>query len=245
MALLIKKYAIGFCLAILFAGCASKQIKTSVNISADEFSHLSWDNKINVFERGENYIVPYEIYELAFRESEAVVVIAALDSIPEKSSEDYKSILYPLLRYSNPVVRWKSCQKISASPRIEDLPFLILNLRDRDWMVKECTVKSIRQYREEKNNKDYFFNIVALLFEANTQVLREVYKTLKWYDDARAFPFMYKRSFHVDNTSVLIVILQELVEYNNDEVRQRLWHLSRNSPSYFVREEAKKLLATM
>lgn len=245
-------------LAFVAAHCAGGQLQLKPAITVEQYQKLSWDEKITFFESlnkspdGEKKksivktkLPPQEVYNSAFRNPVSAVVIAAIDSIDEKSTPEFKPQFYQLLKHKNTVVRYKACRQIGAKPMDGDLPFLKISLSDADWMVRECGFELIRRYPEEKKNQTYYFTVVSHLDEINPQTLKEIYTTLKWYEDERSFSFMFKRLFFARTPSELIIIMRELAEFKNDTVRQRIWYLSQKHPDFFVREEAAQLLSSM
>lgn len=229
-------------------GCTGGQIKLEPSVSVDDYQKYPWDKKITFFEsleKGREEYPSDEVYAGAFSDPVSGVVIAALNSLPDKKIKELKPRLYLLLKYKNPVVKWKACQKISSEPEDTDVPYIASVFSAEDWMVRECAFRSLRKYGSERKRKSYFFNVVSALFDVNPQVLKEVYKTLKWYRDPRAFSFMYKRLFHARNPAELIIIMRELAEYDNRSVYQRLIYLSIHHPDFYVRQEAKNILKSM
>jgi len=251
--MIFRKTHVLFLILVLTAGCAGSRILRPA-MKMEEYQSLSWDKKIEYFnslkEKSKNVIEKFklpgaEIYASAFKDPIPAVVISALDSIDKKHTTAFKPQFYKLLLHKNPVVRWKACLQITSDPAAEDLPYFSIIFSDLDWMVKECAFGQIRLYREEKNKKSYFFTIVSHLDEKNPQVLKEIYQTLKWYDDVRTYPYMYKRMFLTTDSSELIIIMREMAAYKNYEVKQRLWYLSQKHRDFFVREEASNLLKEM
>jgi len=242
---------------IIASGCSGVQIKKKY-MDIKEYKLLSWEKKIDYFtslEKNkstenklskENKTVPgSELYKAAFMDEVSGVVIAALKSIPEGENPEYKAQFYVLLKHKNPVIRWQACQQISVNPSDDDLHYLSTTFSDSDWMVRECAFKNIRLYKNEKNKKQFLFPLLYQLNEKNPQTLKQVYKTLKWYEDDRVFTFIYKRLFHATDPSELIIIMREISEYKYDSVKQRLWYLSNKHSDFFVRDEAAKLLNSM
>jgi hypothetical protein len=234
-------------------------------MKVEEYQNLSWEKKIEFFESlggkndknnskendqdkntpGKIKLPGIDIYNSAFQDPIPSVVLAALNSITGKQTVEFKPRFYQLLKHKNPVVRWKACQKISTVPVEEDLPWFSITFTDDDWMVKECVFSQIRSYAYEKDKKTYFFTIISHLDEKNPQTLKEIYQTLKWYNDERTFPYMYKRMFFAKDSSELIIIMREMASYKSEIVRQRILYLSKKYPDFFVREEAGKLLNSM
>ena len=236
-------------LSIVFTlECAGPQVKIKPSILPEEYAKLTWQEKLDFFESlkaKKNLNASLEIYTLAFRDSVPAVVIAAINSLSTEQVAEYKEALYQLLKYKNPVVRWNACEKIVANPVDADLVYLATVFSDRDWMVRQCSISSVRNYSNEKSEKKYYFNMIFYLSEVNAQVLQEVYKTLKWYNDERTFNYMYNRMYHASNSVELIIIMRELIEYKNPLVKQRIGYLSNHHRDFFVREEAKRLLDGM
>ena len=231
------------------AGCAAREIKQKIPvITEQQYKKFTWQEKATYFEgitEGKTQIPAKEIYNAALRETVPSVVIAAIGSISKGWLAEYRETLYTLLKYKNPVVRWKACKKITEIPIEGDLPYLVALFSDKDWMVRECAFSQVRLYLSEREEKVYFFTIIASLNERNIQVIKEIYQTLKWYNDERTFTFMYKRMFHVASPQELIVIMRELAEYKNAMVKQRIWYFAKHHPDSLVREEATRLLGTM
>ena len=236
------------CVVVGSMFCAGKQLKRQATMELQDYKQLSWEKKISFFETLDAVkkgLPSEDIYSNAFRDSTPSIVIASIKSIPDSLAGDYKAQLYLLLKNKNPVIRWNACQKISGFPLPEDLRFLSLLFSDEDWMVRECAFHHVRFHPEEKNKKTYFFVILSELDDKNPQVLKEIYQTLKWYEDERTFTFLYKRLFHVQGPSELIIIMREISVYKNPLVRQRITYLSKYHQDFFVREEANRLLNSM
>jgi len=224
----------------------SRGIRREIIVDTDYYYSLSWQQKIIYFESlddPERRHPQIEIYRIAFRESVSAVVISSLKKIPEEMIDKLRPELHQILKHSNPVIRWLGCKNLSRDPVAADLEIFISRMGDPDWLVRECIVSNVRKFPTEKIKKRYFFTLVSKLPEKNTEVLRQLYKTLKWYNDQRAIPYMYRRSFHTVKEEELIVIIQELSSVKDYDVESRLKDLAYRHPSITVREEAKKALS--
>jgi hypothetical protein len=235
-------------LLIFLFTCSGKQIITYSAVSPEVYGKYTWQQKIdyfNSFKDKKSQFPSRDIYLNAFKDPTPAVSIAALKSIPDNYTSEFKGAFYLMTKIKNPVIRWLVCEKISVTTVEEDLPYLSFMFKDRDWMVRECAFKNIRLYDSEKSSKKYFFPIISHLYEKNAQVLKEIMKTIKWYNDPRAYRFFLKRSYVVDTNSEMIVILQELSEINSDIIKKRIWYISQNHRDYFVRKEAERLYKSM
>ncbi len=232
----------------LLPGCASASKKgESEGLSLKEYSALTWEEKTDYFEKNPRSGQAKEraLYEAALRDKYAPVPISALKAM----SDDLVSLMRPdlleLLQHEEPMVRWNVCKNLTRVPEDKDLKKLQDLAGDQEWLCRECYFRGLRNYESEKRKKKYFFAVVSSINEKNVNVLREIYRTLIWYEDARALPYLYKRSYHTDSRMELIAIMQELAVLKNDEVRRMLSRLASRHKDYYVRNEALRLLGEM
>lgn len=239
------KTALKASLLLFFIACPLFCTTTKAKlIDPEEYKSYIWNEKVAYFQEQSQKPHPGnpEIYRMAMKDPYPLVTLSALDSMSDELSVIMRKELYDNLKHKNKMIRWKSCLNIIKTPEKNDLRHLARLFKDTEWLARECSCKSVRLYPDERKNKKYFFRLISLLNEKNPNVLKELYITLKWYEDNRAFDYLYKRSFHSSSSIELVTILRELVHYPGVKVTRRLRQVSRYHKDFFVREEAKKLL---
>jgi hypothetical protein len=113
--------------------------------------------------------------------------------------------------------------------------------RDREWLVREAAYRTMRKFSDERSDKKYFYAVLTRLNEQNPQVVAEIYRTLVWYDDESAWPYLMKRSYHCKSASELLLVMRELARTKTRDAQVRLKTLTR-SQSVIIRQEATDLL---
>lgn len=232
----------------LVMSCRSSQrtdAQEQPKLSQDEFFELDWQRQVEYLEsvtssnlvRGDK-----EIISAALSDDDSAVVIAALETILRLELDDYLPKATEFLTSDDPITRWRALLIIeSMSSDISILPSVIKLTTDPEWLVREAAYRTVRKYKAERGNKAYFYTVLFHLNEKNPQVVAEIYRTLVWYDDETAWPYMMKRSYHCKSASELILVMRELARTKTRDAQVRLKTLTR-SQSVIVRQEAGELL---
>lgn len=214
-------------------------------LSQDEFFELDWQRQVEYLEtvtssnlvRGDK-----EIISAALSDDDSAVVIAALETILRLELDDYLPKAAEFLTSDDPITRWRALLIVeNMSSDISVLPSVIKLATDKEWLVREAAYRTVRKFRAERSNKAYFYTVLFHLNEKNPQVVAEIYRTLVWYDDETAWPYMMKRSYHCKSASELILVMRELARTKTRDAQVRLKTLTR-SQSVIVRQEAGELL---
>jgi hypothetical protein len=227
-------------------GCASSGNSRNASANLAEYKNMLWKDRITFLEKNGRKFTRQDtpIYRHAFKDGYYLVTIAAIESMNAKMNNEMRKDLYILLRHWHPIVRWKTCKKIIALPKEDDLKPLSILFGDKEWLARECVFSGVRLYEKERIQKLYFLRLLSRLNDNNIQALTELYKTLKWYEDPRTFMYLYKRSFHTHSSIELIKVLKELAFYKDSKVKNRLWSISHTHKDFFVREEVSKIYLT-
>jgi len=237
-----------FALFIFFFQCKSADSGAAYkNVTVDSFRSKNWQEKMDYLEKAKNFRESKErtaILSEALNDKNSAVVLKAMENLPDFYKKKQLDQIAIFLTYAHPLVRWNSCLVIEefGSSEPEFIPQLTAKFDDKEWMVRECAVRTLRNYQQEKKEKKYLFLLLSRLNEKNALVLKQIYKTLHWYNDPRVFPYIFQRSFHAKNSWELVIIMNELILYDNPSAIKRIEYLSINHPEPLIRQEAKKLL---
>ena len=242
-----KLLAIFFLLNILH--CRSRDARLEnpeqPKLSTEDFFELDWQRQVEYLEtisgsnstRGDK-----EIIAAALSDDDSAVVIAALETIHRLELDEYLPKAIEFLTSEDPITRWRALLIVeSMNSDAALLPAVIKLTSDKEWLVRETAYRAVRTFKAERKNKAYFYSILFHLNEKNPQVVAEIYRTLVWYDDESAWPYMMKRSYHCKSAAELILVMRELARTKTREAQVRLKTLTR-SQSVIVRQEANDLL---
>lgn len=234
-------------MAAMLLNCAGTPTTDTTGISLKEYSILTWEEKTAYFERipRGGQVKDRSLYEAALRDPYSPVTIAALKAMSLDLISAMRSDIHPLLSHQDSMVRWNACVNLTDKPDDKDLKRLQAMAGDPEWLCRECFFKGLRSYESEQKKKKYFFRVIAAINEKNINVLRQIYRTLIWYDDERAYPYLFKRTYHTDSRMELIAIIQELAALDNEEVEKLLQKLAARHKDFYVRNEAARLLKGM
>ncbi|MDH5719177.1 MAG: hypothetical protein OEZ13_01015 [Spirochaetia bacterium] len=232
----------------LFIFCAAppkKNIIKPYSYSIDEFKKQNWYNKIKVLENIEGISKEgneRDLLNSAIEDKNIAIKKEALRKIQKLKLKEYKSKALNLTSHKDPIIRWYSLYFLEGlDSEKEILPVFTQRFKDKEWLVRESAFRGVRKFENEKKTKEYFFSILFSLDEKNPLVLRQIYKTLYWYEDSRALPYLLKRSYHASTNTELMFILIELARYRNSDVKKRLRQVIESHPDRVVRNFALKL----
>ncbi|MCB1200444.1 MAG: HEAT repeat domain-containing protein [Leptospiraceae bacterium] len=233
----------------LMIKCSSApEIKADNNRNVDTLSQLDWARKIEFLERISILTVrePNEvaILKAALQDEHPQVIISALKIINGYRLNDYRYEIIILLDHPWSMVRWEALKAFGALPLDPSaLPKIVKMTKDEEWLVREEAFRQWRNYDDEQDEKKFFFDAVFRLKDKEPAVLSEVYRTLLWYDDARAFPYLFRRSFHTENLAELREIVLAFRNYlDKPAVVRRLRYLSRKHESTLIRQTSLQIL---
>ncbi len=238
--------------SLLYCGSKDKILPANAfppSITVAGFSEKNWQEKViylRNFKAAPVKPAQQEVYRHALEKEKPAVKLAALRRLIKFRAPGYKKQALKLTRHKSSMVRWHSLLYIEYQPAEQkDLRTVMRRMRDKEWLVRESAFRSIRRYPEEKEKKKYLNRLIFALREKNPNVLRQIYRTLRWYEDTKAFPFLYKRSYHGKRPAEMMVIMQELSYIKNPRVKFRLRQIARKSKSAVLRSEARRLLARL
>lgn len=241
-------YTFSFLLIAAGGACKSAQRTDTAEhpkVTAEEFFELDWQRQVEYLEsltssnrtRGDK-----DIISAALSDDDSAVVVAALETILRLELDEYLPRAMEFLTSEDPITRWRALLIVeSMNSDVAVLPAVIKLTADREWLVREAAYRTVRKFKSERSNKAYFYSVLFHLNEKNPQVVAEIYRTLVWYDDESAWPYLMKRSYHCKSASELIMVMRELARTKTREAQVRLKTLTR-SQSVIVRQEANELL---
>lgn len=236
--------------AILFfiAACQSHETKQSTEphrTTLEEFHTLDWQRQVETVEKMTlNSLdnIELSILSAAVSDDDSAVVVAALEAILRLDREDFLDRVLPLLSSTDPFIRWCALRVVEKFGRDDSLiPKIAALTADREWMVREVAYRTLRNFKSERKTRTYFYPVLLRLSEKNPQVVAEIYRTLIWYDDDSAWPYLMKRSYHCKSVSELVLVMRELARLKTRDAQVRIKTLAR-SQSVLIREEARRLL---
>ncbi len=238
-------------LTLLFAPkCKSAIEKTEQekhkSLSVEEFTRLNWQAQVEYLEHLKGVGLKDDddaIVLTALTDDDSAVVVSALQLVDVLELKKYVTLAKTLLTSQDPIIRWRALLVIEKLYREDDiLPQLARLTNDPEWMVREATYRTLRLFKTERERKTYFYTVLFKLSETNPQVIVEIYRTLVWYGDESAWPYMMKRSYHCKTASELVLVMRELARIKTRDAQVRIKTLTR-SQSALIREEAKSLLS--
>ncbi|HRP68017.1 MAG TPA: HEAT repeat domain-containing protein [Turneriella sp.] len=243
----IIRLLLSLSLLVLSARCISSQTTDNGThrITLEEFNTLDWQQQVETIEKMNTSFFTDEdkkIIASALLDDDGAVIVAALEAVWRLKISDFLSQAVVLVDSPDPIIRWRSLlaiEKLGFDDTYRDLVAKAIN--DKEWMVRETAYRTLRNFKKEHNEKKYFYSVLFKLNEQNPQVVAEIYRTLVWYKDTAAYPYMIKRSYHCKSVSELILVMRELARTQTRDAQVRLKTLTR-SQSAMVRTEADKLL---
>lgn len=243
--IIFKTFTVFILILLLGTSCRSTDEKEPV-ITFEKYKKMAWRNKIafltslHIDETNPDYP---RILQNAKKDDEILIVEAYIICVAANKIHSEKKTILSLIEHPNPIIRWRSLVALShLESNDKDLNIISSYFDDKEWLVREEAFRSIRRYETEKEKKKYFLRILLHLNERNPDVLREIIRTLKWYDDPRTYSYLVRRSYFTKSDMALIVIMQELTDYNTKTVEKRLQRINHSHKSMIAREEAARLL---
>lgn len=217
----------------------------SRRLTLEEFALLDWQRQVEYLEqiahRGtggdDDRIIAH-----ALADDDSGVIVKALEVSHSLSLKEYLPRAEELLQSNDAIIRWRALlliEKLNDSEAL--LPQVAKLTGDKEWLVRETAYRVLRTFSSERKKRTYFYTVLFRLNEKNPSVVAEIYRTLVWYDDESAWPYMIKRSYHCKSASELILVMRELARTKTREAQVRLKTLTR-SQSVIVRQEANELL---
>lgn len=225
------------------APAANGKAEPVKKITLAEFNELDWQRQVETLEGMTGSSKENDgIIAASLSDDDDAVVIAGLECVLRLERDEFLPKATELLKSPDPIIRWRALlivEKMSSD--IEMLPRIAKLTNDKEWLVREAAYRALRKFKEEKKEKKYFYPVIFHLSEKNPQVVAEIYRTLVWYDDESAWPYVIKRSYHCKSAAELILVMRELARTRTREAQVRLKTLTR-SQSVIVRQEAALLL---
>ena len=127
--------------------------------------------------------------------------------------------------------------------RNEETSGFIKIAESQDWIVREKAYLSFPYFLSGKTREKKYYDIfTSKLDEKNPKALKELFKTLVWYDKKRSFRHLYNRSLRYNSIVEFILMLRELSVYSNRRMLARFKKIAKTHPNFLVREEAKRIL---
>lgn len=214
-------------------------------MTLEQFRLQDWQRQVDYLEsimkigrRGDDD----QIIAAALSDDDSGVVVASLQAILKLERDEHLPAVLLLLKSEDAMIRWHALlivEKITNDPKL--ITEVARLTGDKEWLVREAAYRTLRKYSGERKAKTYFYSVLLNLKERNPTVVAEIYRTLVWYDDEAAWPYVIKRSYHCKSASELILVMRELARTKTREAQVRLKTLTR-SQSVIVRQEANELL---
>lgn len=220
-------------------------VRDAPKVTVEQFNELDWQRQVETLES----ITPSnrtreddKVIASALVDDDGAVIVAALESVARLEREDFVPKAVELTENQDPIIRWRALLVIEkVGSEDEQLAAVARLMGDREWLVREAAYRTLRKFKKERKEKTYFYSVLFKLNEKNPQVIAEIYRTLVWYDDESAWPYLIKRSYHCKSASELILVMRELARTKTRDAQVRLKTLTR-SQSVIVRGEANALL---
>ena len=224
--------------------------KKIAQIYAKTYNHINWKEKNKIFINFRNSTINQTddlLFRKGFADANTNVVLAVFRGIGARKIERYRNEYIKLLAHKNNIVRYKAYLQIAnLKQEAQNLDLIKKGLKDEEWLVQEISLQIIRLHKTERESKKLYYDVLFLLNEKNPRVLRQVYRTLKWYRTSRVLPYLYKRSFIAQSPLEIVYIIRELASlkgtYHN-RIKKRLIFLRDNYDNILVRDAARKALA--
>lgn len=214
-------------------------------LTVEEFVKLDWQRQVEYLEQISSRGLAGEddrIVARALSDDDSAVIVKVLEVAYTLSLKEYLPRAEELLQSNDAFIRWRALlliEKLNSNEAL--LPQVARLTGDKEWLVREAAYRTLRTFSSERKRKTYFYTVLFRLNEKNPSVIAEIYRTLVWYDDDSAWPYMIKRSYHCKSVSELILVMRELARTKTREAQLRLKTLTR-SQSTLVRQEASTLL---
>lgn len=216
-----------------------------IKVDLQKYYQLDWQRKadaLNLITVSNYGNQDEKIIQAALEEDNKLLVVQAMKKIYELDLKSFSEILPPFLENGDVMVRYHALVALEKISQSEDILSKIMKLsRDKEWMIREAAFRAVRKYQVERSEKKYFYDVLFRVNEKNPQVVIEIFRTLVWYDDETAWPYLLKRSYHCQSAAELIEVMRELAKIKTRDVQVRLKTLTR-SQSMIVRKEAIELL---
>ena len=242
--------AFSICAASLLVAPACRSVpvtngEQNKRLTLEEFVLLDWQRQVEYLEqvavrgtRGDDD----RIIAHALTDDDSGVIVKALEISHTLSLKEHLPRAEELLQSTDAIIRWRALllvEKLNGNEAV--LPQVARLTGDKEWLVRETAYRVLRTFSSERKKRTYFYTVLFRLNEKNPSVIAEIYRTLVWYDDESAWPYMIKRSYHCKSASELILVMRELARTKTREAQVRLKTLTR-SQSVIVRQEANDLL---
>ncbi len=248
----MKPYAL-LLLAVLAIRCASPKKRevalSNPSITLEEFKAQNWQEKVEIlsaFQVAPSTVEEHEIILAGLLTQHERVQIEALKVTEQFSLANNISHIPPMLKTNSAMLRYHALVTLISFPNDDqELKLSGEMLRDPEWMVREIAVRNISNFPSERGKKAYFSGILLMLKEKNINVLREVYDTLIWYQDPRAYTYLIKRSYVYEDPIEIIVIMDQLIKIPDPRARQRIQSIASTNKDPIVVREARFLLAKL
>lgn len=234
--------------SLLALSCRSGQLpngQQNLRLTLEQFTLLDWQRQVEYLEvvsdRGTSGD-DERIITAALSDDDSAVIVQSLEVVHDLGLKEYLPRAEELLQNTDPIIRWRSLlvvEKLNGNEAL--LPQVAKLTNDNEWLVRETAYRVMRTFSAERKRRTYFYTVLFRLNEKNPMVVAEIYRTLVWYDDESAWPYMIKRSYHCKSASELILVMRELARTKTREAQVRLKTLTR-SQSVIVRQEANDLL---
>lgn len=235
-------------LFLIILGCKSAPAANAKpgpekKITIVEFNEFDWQRQVEHLEAMTSSNQENDaIIAASLSDDDSAVVVAGLECVLRLERDAFAGKAIELLENPDPIIRWRAL--LIAEKMITDaelLPRIAKLTNDKEWLVREAAYRTMRKFKDERKEKKYFYPVIFHLSEKNPQVVAEIYRTLVWYDDESAWPYVIKRSYHCKSAAELILVMRELARTKTREAQVRLKTLTR-SQSVIVRQEAALLL---
>jgi|GEM_PF-6381438 len=245
----MKHYAL-LLLAIFAVSCTGPNKReaslTNPTITLEEYKSKNWQEKVEIlsaFQIAPSTLKEHEIILAGLLTQHERVQIEALKITERFSLANNLSYIPPMLKTNSAMLRYHALSAlVSFANDDQELKSSGEMLRDPEWMIREIALRNIRNFPSERSKKIYFSRILLMLKEKNINVLREVYDTLIWYQDPRAYTYLIKRSYVYEDPMEIIVIMDQLIKIPDPRAKQRIQSISRTDKDPIVVREARFLL---
>ena len=240
-----------FTIFIASTHCASSSYVDSSYPWAIEFAkyeEFDWSQKVKYFNElnvGLDDKKYGQIILSALNDEYDSVTLAALKYAYRTGLSRYrKDYLKIASEHYNPSIRLWAMRIFQILPVLdEEVDTFFRISKSEDWIVREKAYQILRLFAYERRKKKYYEALRSRLFEEkNPNVLKELFKTLIWYDKKKSFRYLYNRSLRYQKPLTFIFMLRELSAYSNRRMLVRFKRISKKHPDFLVREEAARIL---
>ena len=246
MIICLKFFGVTALLFGMLSACAIKKFITK-KVSFEEYSTYNWGDKVVYFQESQNMSLSDEegkIFKSALDDRYGNVAQAALSYARRVKLDDFRKIYHETdwSRHNTQIKLQAMSVFESIGVKTKDISAIAPFFTHEDWLLREKAYRLLRNHKQEQKEKRYYRRMISYLPEKNVQALKELLKTLKWYQTKEVFVALFRRSFRYSTPLELVVIIRELSSYQNRFTLKRLKNLANRHKSFIVREEAKKLL---